>query len=134
MARRNATTKGVPLNKWAPGPKEVMTCALHKLPLESRKGKRYGRVPGKGVQAVDADIWFCPAGCTDPHVIKREGEEQDTFVPGLTAWKRPLAADLADANLAAYKENPKAYLAALAGGKIPSPAAGKPADEGKKGK
>ena len=120
MARRNAVSNGLPLNKWAPKAGEMTVCALHKLPVEVRKGKRYGKVPGKGIQLVDADIWFCPAGCSDPHVAV-EGDKT-TYVPGLTAWKRALPIDAAKANAAEFKKDKAAYLAKVLPQRTAAPA------------
>jgi hypothetical protein len=89
----------------------MTVCALHKLPVAQRKGKRYGRVPGKGIELVDADIWYCPAGCSDAHATV-DGDKT-VAVPGLTAWKRAMPIDEAKANMAEFQKDKAAYLARL---------------------
>lgn len=111
-------------DKWAPKQGETLVCAMHKLPITFAKGKRRARVSG-AVKDVDAEIGACPVDvdpakapegyedgwrkCNDPHVvIGKDGVS--VYVPGLVAWKRPIPADEAKANLAAYKKDPEDYL------------------------
>ena len=110
MARRNAQAGAIPLGKFAPKAHEMPVCALHKLPIEERKGKKMVRAAGQ-VQLVDATYYVCPAGCCDPHV-EIDG---DKTVPvlGLTAWKRSLPIDDAKANLAEFKKDKAAYLSKM---------------------
>ena len=109
MARRNIQAgQGIPLGKFVKRAGEMEVCALHKLPIEERKGKRQVRASGK-VQIVDATYYVCPAGCCDQHV-EIDGDKT-TFVPGLTAWKRSIPIEAAKANLAEFKKDKDAYLA-----------------------
>jgi len=109
MARRNTqAAAGIPLGKFVKKAGEMEVCALHKLPIEERKGKRQVRASGE-VKLVDATYYVCPAGCCDPHV-EIDGDKT-TFVPGLTAWKRSIPIDTAKANLAEFKKDKDAYLA-----------------------
>jgi len=109
MARRNTqAAQGIPLGKFVKKPGETEVCALHRLPIEERKGKRMVRASGK-VQIVDATYYVCPAGCCDPHV-EIDGDKT-TYVPGLTAWKRSIPIDTAKANLAEFKKDKDAYIA-----------------------
>jgi len=111
MARRNTqATQGIPLGKFIKRAGEMEVCALHKLPLEERKGKKQVRAAGK-VQIVDTTYYVCPAGCCDPHV-EIDGDKTN-FVPGLTAWKRSIPIDDAKANLAGFKKDKDAYIAKI---------------------
>ena len=95
------------MGKFEKGTGETEVCALHKLPIEERKGKRRVRLAGR-VQDVDATYYVCPAGCCDPHV---EGSgDKTTPVAGLSAWKRAIKIDDAKANLAEFKKDKPAYL------------------------
>ena len=110
MARRNAMPGAVPAGKWAPKTGEMQVCALHKLPIEERKGKRLVRKEGK-VQLVDCTYFTCPDGCSDPHV-EIDGDKT-TQIVGLTAWKRTAKIDVAKAALAEFKKDKAAYLLAV---------------------
>jgi len=108
MARRNATPGNVPAGKWAPKQGETQVCALHKLPITEKKGKKYVRSAG-ATKLVDCTYYVCPAGCSDPHV-EIDGDKS-TPVVGLTAWKRTAKIADAEANLAEFKKDKAAYLA-----------------------
>jgi len=115
MARRNAMPGDVPAGKWAPKTGEQQVCALHKLPISDKKGKKFVRSAGE-VKLVDCTYFTCPAGCCDPHV--EVNGDQTTPVTGLTAWKRTAKNAVADANLAEFKKDKAAYLAKV----VPVPA------------
>jgi len=108
MARRNAMPGEVPAGKWAPKQGETQVCALHKLPISEKKGKKFVRAAGE-TKLVDCTYFVCPAGCCDPHV--EVSGDQTTPVVGLTAWKRTAKIAVADANLAEFKKDKAAYLA-----------------------
>jgi len=102
MARRNAMPGDVPAGKWSPKQGETQVCALHKLPISEKKGKKFVRAAGE-TKLVDCTYFVCPAGCCDPHV--EVNGDQTTPVVGLTAWKRTAKIAVVDANLAEFKKD-----------------------------
>ena len=117
MARRNAETQGLSLGKFRKGAGETEVCALHRLPIEEKKGKKMVRAAGKR-QIVDTVYYVCPAGCCDPHV-ELDGDKT-TPIAGLSAWKRAIPIDDAKANLAEYRKDKAAYIAKMV--PVPKPA------------
>jgi hypothetical protein len=108
MAGRNSTPGGKPAGKWSPKQGETLVCALHKLPLDEKKGKKYVRSAGE-VKLVDCTYFVCPAGCCDAHV-EIDGDKT-TPIPGLTAWKRTAKEEAAKAALAEFKKDKAGYVA-----------------------